>query len=137
MDFHSIRLSFVLNVQKLQAKVHRAKQRCIDNRLWCKGEKINVHKVVRQSLGDPDPFRLKYRDELGRVVNEVVIQGFSRGEAHPYLVEWSLKNLPKEDQEHFVRIAEIELSGLHEGNFARHRIRPSEFDNWHGKWTRK
>lgn len=105
--------------------------------LWAYQRSADRYRAVRQSLGEPDPFRLKYRDELGRVVNSVVTQGYSRAEARPYILEWSTKNLPPDAQDQFVRIAEFELLGLHEGNFARYRIKPSEFDSWYDTWTKK
>lgn len=30
----------------------------------------------------------------------------------------------------FIEVAESELIGLHEGNFARYKVRPSEFYEW-------
>ncbi|MEA3178706.1 MAG: hypothetical protein QOI59_2229 [Gammaproteobacteria bacterium] len=38
------------------------------------------------------------------------------------------------DRQHFAEIVEAELIGLHEGNFARYRIRPSEFAAWRQVW---
>jgi len=38
-----------------------------------------------------------------------------------------------EDLEQFVAMAISELSGLHEGNLARYRLRPSEFRRWRGR----
>ena len=41
------------------------------------------------------------------------------------------KNLaPKNDREHFLKIAKEKIAALHEGNFARYRLRPGEFKNW-------
>jgi hypothetical protein len=34
----------------------------------------------------------------------------------------------------FREMAEAELLNLHEGNFARYRIRPSEFADWQVVW---
>lgn len=36
---------------------------------------------------------------------------------------------------HICEIAETELLGLHEGNFARYQIRPSEFAAWQTAWS--
>jgi hypothetical protein len=38
-----------------------------------------------------------------------------------------------EDLGQFTRLALSELNGLHEGNIARFRLRPSEFRKWHEK----
>jgi hypothetical protein len=41
------------------------------------------------------------------------------------------KNLAsKNDREHFLKIAKEKIAALHEGNFARYRLRPGEFKNW-------
>lgn len=104
--------------------------------LWAYQRSVDNYRAVRQSLGDPDPFRLKYRNGLGEVVNWVVTKKYTRAEAWSYVLEWSARHIPDDDQERFVRIAQDELKGLHEGNFARYRIRPSEFDAWHEKWAK-
>ena len=38
--------------------------------------------------------------------------------------------VPENDREHFLKIAKEEIAALHEGNFARYRIRPGEFKDW-------
>ena len=39
-----------------------------------------------------------------------------------------------DERERFREMAEAELLGLHEGNFARYQIKPSEFDAWLKGW---
>jgi hypothetical protein len=34
----------------------------------------------------------------------------------------------------FIQSVESELRGLHEGNIARYRLRPSEYELWHENW---
>jgi hypothetical protein len=41
----------------------------------------------------------------------------------------------EEDRGRFLEVAASELRNLHEGNFARYRVRPSEFENWRQKWV--
>jgi len=52
-----------------------------------------------------------------------------------HLEEFSVKNIPEEEQAIFIEVAEDEILALHEGNFARYRIRPSEFDSWQKIWN--
>lgn len=42
--------------------------------------------------------------------------------------------IPAKDTQAFVAAVEIELIGLHEGNFARYKVRPSEYYTWKGVW---
>ncbi|WP_262481000.1 hypothetical protein [Algoriphagus resistens] len=39
------------------------------------------------------------------------------------------------DQGQFIEVVETELLGLHEGDFVRYRIKPSEFSAWKKYWV--
>ena len=43
--------------------------------------------------------------------------------------------VPENDREHFLKIAKEEIAALHEGNFARYRLRLSEFEDWQNRKT--
>jgi hypothetical protein len=45
--------------------------------------------------------------------------------------------VPEPDRAKFIEVVETELLSLHEGNFARYRIRPSEFTAWKAVWEGK
>ena len=91
---------------------------------------ILAQPVVRQTLGQPDPFRLRYRQQLIEIIGEVVRQKLIEQDIPVFIEHWSKDNLPKEDQSHFVGVVEVELFALHEGNCARFRLRHSEFLDW-------
>ena len=91
---------------------------------------------VRQTLGDPDPFRLRYRDAIRQVISEVIIQTLPAAEAKEYLVT-NARALPETDRETFINVVETELLALHEGNFARYRVSPSQFAAWQAAWKKK
>lgn len=50
------------------------------------------------------------------------------------MIKAKAKDPPPQDQEKFIESVETELLSLHEGNFARYRIRPSEFKKWKARW---
>jgi hypothetical protein len=58
----------------------------------------------------------------------------SRKDAAARIAAWSQKEIDPRGRRRFAELAEAELIGLHEGNFARHRIRPSEFAAWRQVW---
>jgi len=43
--------------------------------------------------------------------------------------------VPENDREHFLKVAKEEIAALHEGNFARYRLRSSEFKDWQKQKT--
>ncbi|WP_307377038.1 Fic family protein [Chitinophaga terrae (ex Kim and Jung 2007)] len=92
--------------------------------------------ALRQSLGEPDPFRLKYRDEIRALITEIVSSAMTPDEAAIIINAKSLK-LPMAAQRKFVETVDTELLSLHDGNFARYYIRPAEFKRWKEAWGRK
>jgi hypothetical protein len=103
--------------------------------IWAYERSAARYTAVRQSLGEPDPFRLQHREALRDVVAEVVRAGMDRKTAFGYIASWAAKNVDERDRETFRDTAETELLGLHEGNFARYAIRPSEFAAWQQVWN--
>jgi len=91
--------------------------------------------AVRQSLGEPDPFRLAYRIALREIIGKVVRGRLARKPALTCIAEWSRKNIEATEREKFREVAESELLGLHAGNFARYQIKPSEFETWQEIWS--
>src|ERR1019366_1298033 len=60
-----------------------------------------------------------------------------RKAAVAYIAEWGKNNITVEDRATFRDMAESDLLGLHEGNFARLQVRPSEFAAWQIVWENK
>ncbi|WP_114914014.1 Fic family protein [Acidibrevibacterium fodinaquatile] len=102
--------------------------------IWAYERSAARYAAVRQSLGEPDPFRLRYREQLRELIAELVRARVGRKDAVARIAAWSKKEIDPGDHKRFAEIAEGELIGLHEGNFARYRIRPSEFAAWRQVW---
>jgi fido (protein-threonine AMPylation protein)/DNA-binding transcriptional ArsR family regulator len=91
--------------------------------------------VIRGAVGDPDPFRVKYRQAITEQVAEIIRARCARREAVARLRRWAEDSVIEKDRKAFVAAAEETLAGIHEGNFARYRIRPSEFEEWQAAWN--
>lgn len=92
------------------------------------------YSAVRQILGEPDPFRLSHRAEIGRVIHEVVSARMGKQAAASHVAACAARTLPAEHRAKFIEIVETELGSLHEGSIARFRIRPGEFRAWKEGW---
>lgn len=101
--------------------------------MWAYERSALRYAALRQSLGEPDAFRLKYREDIRALVAEIVSNALPQKEAGK-LIRNKAANLSAEDQAKFVEIVDTELLSLHEGNFARYWIRPSEFERWKEVW---
>jgi hypothetical protein len=105
--------------------------------VWTYERSCDRYQVVRHTLGEPDTFRLRYRKALIDCVGEAIRQvgrgnAIDTGEVLSHLAK---DFVPKNDREHFLKIAKEEIPALHEGNFARYRLRPSEFKDWQKRKT--
>ena len=102
--------------------------------IWAYERSAALYTAVRQSLGEPDPFRLRYREQLRELIADLVRARVSRKDAAARIAAWSQKEIDPGGRRRFAELAEAELISLHEGNFARYRIRPSEFAVWRQVW---
>ena len=105
--------------------------------VWTYERSCNRYQVVRHALGEPDTFRLRYRKALIDCVGEAIRQvGQGNAVDTKEVLSHLAKDLvPENDREHFLKIAKEEIDALHEGNFARYRLRPSEFRDWQKRKT--
>ena len=103
--------------------------------LWAYGRSAALYGAVRQSLGEPDPFRTRHRAALRELVGTVVRQCMDKRQASALVQDWTARQIDAPERDRFREIAERELLGLHSGNFARYRITPSAFDAWEEVWS--
>jgi Fic family protein len=102
--------------------------------IWAYGRSAEKYSAVRQSLGEPDPFRFKHSAALREVVSHLVRDRIDRAAVGAVIEAWADENIAVDDRKRFREMVENELLNLHEGNFARYQIRPSEFEAWQAGW---
>lgn len=102
--------------------------------VWAYERSASLYLATLEALGQPDPFRTRYRDLIREAVCAVVQQKMDKSKGSQFISKFARDNISSEDQRHFIEIAEIEVSSLHEGNFARFKIRPSEYFEWQLIW---
>jgi hypothetical protein len=104
---------------------------------WAYERSAARYAAIRQTTGDPDPFRLRHRQALKQVVAHVIREAMGRKEAAGHIASWTLDHIPETDRARFIEIAETELISIHDGNFARYQVRPSELSAWKTAWERR
>lgn len=102
--------------------------------IWAYQRSCARYSAVRQSLGEPDPFRLRYRALIAEVVATGVRDGLDKQAATALIRQRAAEHVPAEHQARFIEVVETEMMSLHEGNIARYRLRPAEFEAWRQGW---
>ena len=54
-----------------------------------------------------------------------------------YIKQRAVEKIELKERERFVEVVETELISLHDGNIARYRLRPSEYETWKITWAAK
>lgn len=89
----------------------------LDVFVWAYERSAQRYVAVRQSLGEPHKFRLKFRNELTEVIGEIV-----RGRLTPTVEEVTKaasSRVPAEHLDDFVRMAIKELENLPKRLYSR------------------
>lgn len=102
--------------------------------VWAYERSASLYLATLESIREPDPFRVRYRNLIRQAVYEVVQQKLNKLEAAQFISKFANENISSADHARFIEIVEIEVSSLHKGNFARFKIRPSEFFEWQKTW---
>ena len=103
--------------------------------IWAYKRSADRYAAIQQSIGEPDPFRMKYREEMKSLIFTIVTNALDT-QATLKKIYQEARLIPKEDCAKFIETVETELLSLHQGNIARYKIRFSDFDTWKKAWSR-
>lgn len=102
--------------------------------VWAYERSCLHYSAKRKELGEPDPFRMRYRELIRATVVSIVRNQMDRSAAVEFIKRSAYESVPSEVQARFIEIVETEIICLHEGNFARYRLRYPEYAAWQSGW---
>lgn len=102
--------------------------------VWAYERSCLHYSAKRKELGEPDPFRMRYRDLIRETVVNIVRNQMNRSAAVEFIKRSAHESVPSEAKTRFIEIVETEVMSLHEGNFARYRLRFLEYTSWRNVW---
>ena len=102
--------------------------------IWAYERSSARYSAVRRSLGEPDIFRLHYRILIAKTVAEIVRRGMDKKTTATFIQQQAAENVALEERARFIEVVETEVMSLHEGNIARYRLRPLQYQKWQKMW---
>lgn len=96
--------------------------------VWAYERSTREYVLVRKSLAEPDPIRLRYRLQLHELVADIVRN--KRPDILQTIERFAEKRIDKLNRSAFVEMVQDEIKRLHPGIIARYRLRPAEFAAW-------
>jgi fido (protein-threonine AMPylation protein) len=91
---------------------------------WTYRRSIAKYRAVLEAMGLPNPFRARYREQLGETVRRIVADGVTLSAVLDDLA------LPHEDRAPFEQLVRVELASLAPYNCARYRLTIPRTENW-------
>ncbi|MEN8218550.1 MAG: Fic family protein [Pseudomonadota bacterium] len=93
---------------------------------WAYERSCQHYLAITQTMAEPDPLRIRYREPLFMAVRKIV-----RDNREPTNIRQLTDELiPENDREAFNKMVLDDLQRLHEGSVARYRLKLSEFQSW-------
>jgi Fic family protein len=96
--------------------------------IWAYERSCQRYLAIRQTLGEPDAFRLQYRDAIVHTVQGIV-RGNLRGTPDD-IVQIAASLVSPSAMQSLVEAVTVDLAHLYEGNVARYRLKLSELSQW-------
>ena len=96
--------------------------------VWAYERSCQRYMAIRETVAEPDPVRLRYREVLITVVSEIV-RGLKSPSADAVSAV-AATLVPREALEQITDLALFDLRNLHVGNVSRYRLRLSEYRAW-------
>jgi len=100
---------------------------------WAYKQSSARYSAIRQSIGEPDLFRLQHREIMGLIIKSIIQNQLNKTQAVQY-IKAQANLLDQTKRPRLIEIIEDELMCLHEGNIARYKITPSEYQAWQANW---
>ncbi len=96
--------------------------------VWAYERSCQRYMAITQTVAEPDPLRIRYREALIKVVRTIV-----RNRILPTLQniqELANELVLEKDRQVFAKMALAAVQNLHEGSIIRYRLKLSEFQEW-------
>ncbi len=99
--------------------------------LWAYTRSSQRYSAIQLAIGEPNILKLRYRTEIQDIIRSVILEKVAGPQVvHRIQTLMEAKNFPEADATEIFKLIETEIVSLHDGNIARFKIRPSEFQEW-------
>jgi len=99
--------------------------------IWAYTRSSQKYSAIQQAMGEPNLLRLKYRTQIHDIIRTIVLEKADGSQVVSRIQSLiKVHNLPTSDCTELFKVIETEIMSLHDGNIARFKISPREFQSW-------
>ncbi len=100
--------------------------------IWAYERSSRRYSAIQQTMGEPNILKLKYRTMIHDIIRTVILEKVAGSQVVRRVRDLiEAQNLSEADANEVFKLIETEFLNLHDGNIARFRVRPGEFQAWH------
>ncbi len=99
--------------------------------LWAYTRSAQRYSAIQQAMGEPNLLKFKFRTAIQEIVRTVILEKVPGPQVmHRIRNLIEARALSEADAAELFKLIETEIVSLHDGNIARFKVRPSEFQTW-------
>lgn len=99
--------------------------------MWAYNRSSQRYTAIQSAMGEPNFLKLRYRKEIQEIIRSIILNGVAGGDVVPQIrASIDSSAIAEADREEIFSLIEHEITSLHDGNVARFKVRPSEFQAW-------
>ncbi|MFP4686882.1 MAG: Fic family protein [bacterium] len=102
--------------------------------VWAYKRSCKQYRVIKDSVEQPDPIRLKYRDQLEELIRTIVLEN-KPPSAQVVEEIGSELEIPEKDFEQFTHKTLELLENFNQGKAGRYKINVAKFKNWRNQFS--
>lgn len=99
--------------------------------MWAYDRSSRQYTAVQRAIAEPNLLKLRYRIQIQEIVRSIILEKIKGDVVVAKIRELiEASDLPEAEHDELFNIIENEIVSLHDGNIARFKVRPSEFEAW-------
>ncbi len=99
--------------------------------IWAYTRSSQRYTAIQLAMGEPNLMKLRYRTQIQEIVRSIILDRVAGSDVVPRIhASVDASTIGEADREEVFGLIEQEIVSLHDGNVARFKVRPSEFQAW-------
>jgi hypothetical protein len=99
--------------------------------IWAYNRSSQRYTAIQQAMGEPNLLKLRYRSTIQEIVRTIILEKVAGSDVVQKIRDLIEANsIVEADRAELFNLIETEIISLHNGNIARFKVRPSEYQAW-------
>ncbi|MEQ1644145.1 MAG: Fic family protein, partial [Pyrinomonadaceae bacterium] len=99
--------------------------------MWAYTRSSQRYTAIQLAMGEPNLMKLRYRTQIQEIVRSIILERVAGSDVVSRIhASLNVSTIAEADRGEVFNLIEQEIVSLHDGNVARFKVRPSEFQEW-------